>query len=148
MKKSQETYRIIYNFKTAHQPEGDIVWFKGEGIRKECGDHRYKVLEFSLVTHVCGKVISDGYLSVSLENVVTKDKHNYLTPHLELCHQEEVSNEIYEKIRKSNLVYLDNELIKERDPTSINVRTEGCLFSETEIVLYDECKGILVLKSK
>jgi hypothetical protein len=67
--------------------EGDIVWYKGDGIRKECGAHKFKVLKFSLVSfddHIC-----DSYLEVALENIDSGNTTAFLTTHLELYKEEE-----------------------------------------------------------
>jgi hypothetical protein len=55
--------RLIHrhcNFK-----EGDTVWFKDKGVRKECGTRKYLVLGFELC--VIGDIIIDDYITVHLK---------------------------------------------------------------------------------
>lgn len=63
--------------------EDDIVWFKGAGIRHECGDHKFRVLRFELDNLYNEKRFSTNKLMVYIENIKSGSVQKYLSLHLE-----------------------------------------------------------------
>lgn len=60
---------------------GDVVWYKGENIRKECGKTKFKVLSIEPCL-INGRRV-DSYLNVNLESLTSGNKVSFLTSHLE-----------------------------------------------------------------
>jgi hypothetical protein len=59
----------------------DTVWYKGKGIRKECGETKFKVL--SIEPYLIDGIRVDNYLNVNLENLTSGNKVSFFTSHLE-----------------------------------------------------------------
>lgn len=72
--------------------ENDVVWYKGENIKSECGNDKFKVLGFSLYTRLNSSEITHNYLTVNLENIKTCEKTQFLTIHLELYKKDKNKN--------------------------------------------------------
>lgn len=60
---------------------GDVVWYKGENIRKECGKTKFKVL--SIEPYLINDKRVDCYLIVNLESLTSGRKSSFFTSHLE-----------------------------------------------------------------
>lgn len=69
-----EKHKIDFNV-------GDIVWYKGKSIRKECGETKFKVLSFE--PYLIGGIRVDDYLNVNLESLTSGTKVSFFTSHLE-----------------------------------------------------------------
>lgn len=63
---------------------GDVVWFKEESVRCECGNQKYEVISFEPICFLNGTRI-DAYLTVNLKNIKTGYLTSYLTSHLKKC---------------------------------------------------------------
>lgn len=75
----------------------DIVWFKGESIRKECGDTKFKVLSFEPY-HLLNGIRVDSYLRVNLESLQSRCKTSFTTTHLEKCENKTIKEIIIDGI--------------------------------------------------
>lgn len=60
---------------------GDVVWYKGENIRRECGKTKFKVL--SIEPYLIDGNRVECYLNVNLESLTSGNKVSFLTSHLE-----------------------------------------------------------------
>jgi hypothetical protein len=69
-----EKHKIDFNI-------GDIVWYKGETIRKECGETKFRVL--SIEPYLIDGIRVDTYLNVNLESLTSGNKVSFFTSHLE-----------------------------------------------------------------
>lgn len=71
---------------------GDVVWYKGENIRKECGKTKFKVL--SIEPYLINDKRVDCYLNVNLESLTSGNKVSFFTSHLEKYSGEDFVKEI------------------------------------------------------
>ena len=60
---------------------GDIVWYKEQSVRKECGETKFKVL--SIEPYLIDNRRIDSYLNVNLESLTSGNKISFFTSHLE-----------------------------------------------------------------